>query len=179
MSSEYRYLAEELGLDLGDFRMEVPLAPEDRVWAQEKEKELGLEDGYFVALPFTTSPQKHWRERRWAHLMDRMEEEFGLPSVVLGGPEDGPALERILEMAKSHPITLVGKTSLTQAGAMVERASLVVGVDTGLTHMAIAFDRPTVTIFGSNIPYTKPPTNRAKVIVHWLECSPMQRESHL
>jgi len=55
---------------------------------------------------------------------------------------------------------------------MVERASLVIGVDTGLTHMAIAFDRPTVTIFGSNIPYTKPPTARAKVIVHWLECSP-------
>jgi heptosyltransferase-1 len=55
---------------------------------------------------------------------------------------------------------------------MVERASLVVGVDTGLTHMAIAFDRPTVTIFGSNIPYTKPPTDRARVIVHWLDCSP-------
>jgi heptosyltransferase-1 len=48
----------------------------------------------------------------------------------------------------------------------------VIGVDTGLSHMAIAFDRPTVTIFGSNIPYTKPPTNRAKVVVNWLECSP-------
>jgi heptosyltransferase-1 len=55
---------------------------------------------------------------------------------------------------------------------MVERASLVIGVDTGLSHMAIAFDRPTVTIFGSNIPYTEPPTNRAKVIVNWLDCSP-------
>ncbi len=172
MSSEYRYLAEELGLDLGDFRMEVPLAPEDRSWAEGQEKKLGLLDGFFVALPFTTSPQKHWREERWAHLIDRVKEGFGLPAVILGGPEDGPALERIREMAKSDPISLVGKTSLTQASAMVERASLVIGVDTGLTHMAIAFDRPTVTIFGSNIPYTKPPTARAKVIVHWLECSP-------
>jgi heptosyltransferase-1 len=67
---------------------------------------------------------------------------------------------------------LVGKTTLTQASAMVERASLVIGVDTGLTHMAIAFDRPTVTIFGSNIPYTKTPTPRSRVIVNWLECSP-------
>ena len=38
--------------------------------------------------------------------------------------------------------------------------------------MGIAFDRPTVTIFGSNIPYTEPPTDRGKVLVHWLECSP-------
>jgi heptosyltransferase-1 len=172
MSSEYRYLAEELGLDLGDFRMEVPLAPADRSWAEAQQSELGLQDGYFVALPFTTSPQKHWREKRWANLMDRIKEHFGLPSVILGGPDDEPALDRILGHARSQPISLVGKTSLTQASAMVERASLVVGVDTGLTHMAIAFDRPTVTIFGSNIPYTKPPTDRARVIVHWLECSP-------
>ncbi len=81
-------------------------------------------------------------------------------------------MDRIREMARIKPVSLVGETTLTQAGAMVERASLVIGVDTGLSHMGIAFDRPTVTIFGSNIPYTKPPTDRAKVIVNWLECSP-------
>ena len=69
-------------------------------------------------------------------------------------------------------MSLVGETTLTQASAIVERASLVVGVDTGLSHMGIAFHRPTVTIFGSNIPYTEPPTDQARVIVNWLECSP-------
>jgi heptosyltransferase-1 len=172
IGTEYRYLAEVLELDMGDFRMEVPLAQEDRNWAGEKTKELGLEEGYSVALPFTTTPQKHWREPRWAQLVDRVTEELGLPAVILGGPEDKDALERIAGMARSRPVSLVGKTSLTQASAMVERASLVIGVDTGLTHMGIAFERPTVTIFGSNIPYTKPPTNRAKVVVNWLECSP-------
>jgi len=172
ISSEYRYLAQELGLDVGDFKMEVPLAEADRSWAKEKEEELGLQDGFFVALPFTTTPQKHWREDRWARLMDRIAEEFGFPSVVLGGPEDGAALNRIRGMTRTEPVNLVGETTLTQASAMVERASLVIGVDTGLSHMGIAFDRPTVTIFGSNIPYTKPPTDRAKVIVNWLECSP-------
>ena len=172
ISSEYRYLAERLGLDLGDFRMEVPLATEDRKWAREKVEEMGLETGFFVALPFTTTPQKHWREKRWAQLMDRVAEELGLPAVVLGGPDDLPAVERIGSMAHTEPRSLVGATTLTQASAMVEKASLVIGVDTGLTHMAIAFDRPTVTLFGSNIPYTLPPTDRAKVIVHWLDCSP-------
>jgi heptosyltransferase-1 len=172
ISSEYRYLAQELGLDVGDFKMEVPLAEADRSWAKKKEEELGLQDGFFVALPFTTTPQKHWREDRWARLMAQITEEFGYPSEVLGGPEDGAALGRIRGMTRTEPVNLVGETTLTQASAMVERASLVIGVDTGLSHMGIAFDRPTVTIFGSNIPYTKPPTDRAKVIVNWLECSP-------
>ena len=172
ISTEYRYLAEVLELDVGDFKMEVPLAKEDRVWAKEKEGELGFQKGFLVALPFTTTPQKHWREDRWAQLLDRVTEELGFPSVILGGPEDMAALGRIRGMARIEPVSLVGETTLTQASAMVERASLVIGVDTGLSHMAIAFDRPTVTIFGSNIPYTKPPTDRARVIVNWLECSP-------
>jgi heptosyltransferase-1 len=172
IGTEYRHLAEVLELDVGDFAMEVPLAPADRSWAGKTAEELGLNEGYFVALPFTTTPQKHWREPRWAQLMDTVGEELGLPPVVLGGPEDKPAVARIQEMAHSEIISLVGETTLTQASAMVEQASLVIGVDTGLTHMAIAFDRPTVTIFGSNIPYTRPPTDRAKVIVNWLDCSP-------
>lgn len=172
VSSEYRYLAEELGLEVGDFAMEVPLAPADRGWAEGQVEELGLGNGYLVAIPFTTRPQKHWFEDRWASLMDRVREEMGFPAVVLGGPGDDAAFQRIRSMTRVEPLNLVGKTSLTQAGAMIERAALVIGVDTGLSHMAIAFDRPTVTIFGSNIPYTEPPTDRAKVVVHWLECSP-------
>lgn len=172
ISSEYLYLAQQLGLDTSEFSMEVPLAQEDRAFVDRWIQEEGLEDGYVVAIPFTTRPQKHWFEDRWAELLDRVESELGLPTVILGGPGDEEALERIRGMTRSRPLSLVGRTSLTQAAAAIERASLVVGVDTGLSHMGIAFDRPTVTIFGSNIPYTDPPTDRAKVLVHWLECSP-------
>jgi heptosyltransferase I len=172
VSSEYRYLAEVLGLDVGEFAMEVPLAPGDREWALGVVDELGLENGFCAAIPFTTRPQKHWFEDRWAHLMDRISEELGLPVVVLGGPGDEAAFRRIRERVRTHPESLVGKTTLTRAGAMIQRASLVVGVDTGLTHMGIAFQRPTVAIFGSTIPYSETPTNRAKVVVHRLDCSP-------
>jgi heptosyltransferase-1 len=172
VSSEYLYLAEELGLDTGDFSMEIPLSDRDRGFIDGWIRDEGLERGYAVAIPFTTRPQKHWFEDRWADLLDRVKEEVGLSTVILGGPGDEAALERIRGMAKSRSHSLVGKTSLTQAAGAIERAALVVGVDTGLTHMGIAFDRPTVTIFGSNIPYTEPPTDRAKVLVHWLECSP-------
>jgi len=172
VSSEYLYLAQELRLDTSEFQMEVPLSPGDRGFAWEWVQDRGLEEGYAVAIPFTTRPQKHWFEDRWATLLERVDRELGLPPVVLGGPGDGEAFQRIQDQTGVELHSLVGETSLTQAAAVIEGASLVVGVDTGLTHMAIAFDRPTVTIFGSNIPYTEPPTDRARVLVHWLDCSP-------
>ena len=172
VSSEYLLLAQEMGLDTGDFRMEVPLAQADREFIGGWVRDELMEKRYAVAIPFTTRPQKHWLEDRWAELMDRVEGEIGLPTVILGGPGDAAAVERIRGLASSEPRSLVGRTTLTQAAAAIERAALVVGVDTGLSHMGIAFDRPTVTIFGSNIPYTEPPTDRTKVLVHWLECSP-------
>jgi len=172
VSSEYLFLAQELGLDTSEFRMEVPLSPKDRRFALDWGQDQKLDGGYAVAIPFTTRPQKHWFEDRWAHLLDRVKEEFDLPTVILGGPGDRDALGRIQRMAETEPLSLVGETSLTEAAAVIEGAALVLGVDTGLTHMGLAFDRPTVTIFGSNIPYTEPPTNRGKVLVHWLECSP-------
>ncbi len=172
VSSEYLYLAQELGLDTTEFRMEVPLSVQDRGFGREWVQAQELEDGYAVAIPFTTRPQKHWFEDRWAALLERVADELGLPPVVLGGPGDEAALKRIRKAVGIPLRSLVGETSLTQAAAIIQGASLVLGVDTGLTHMGIAFDRPTVTIFGSNIPYTEPPTHRTRVLVHWLECSP-------
>ena len=54
-------------------------------------------------------------------------------------------------------------------------AGLLVGVDTGLTHMGIAFATPTVAIFGSTCPYTNTGRTNARVIWLGLHCSPCKR----
>ncbi len=172
ISSEYRFLAEELGLSTEDFRMEVPLAPEDRDYAERIIEDHGLGEGYALAIPYTTRPQKHWFEDRWAVLMDRIREEYGFPTVILGGSMDEEADLRIRGQTSADPVSLVGQTTLRQAAAMIERASLVIGVDTGLTHIGIAFDRPTIGIYGSNVPYTETFTDRARILIHWLDCVP-------
>ena len=97
--------------------------------------------------------------------------ELGLPTVVLGGPGDGEALERIRGMANSEPLSLVGRTSLTQAAGAIEKAALVVGVDTGLTHAAHAFRRPTICMFGPS-GYTQPPTPMSRMVRYELACAP-------
>ena len=172
ISSEYRYLAEALDLNTDDFRMEVHLHPDDTAFAREVIHDYALNQGYAVVIPFTTRPQKHWIENRWAALADRLKEELDLSTVILGGPGDAEANRRIRSASSTSLVSLVGKTSLRQAAAVIQKARLVVGVDTGLTHIGIAFHRPTIGLYGSNIPYTETFTDRTRLLIHWLDCVP-------
>ena len=72
-------------------------------------------------------------------------------------------------------INLVGETRVAETPAWVEGAGLVVGVDTGLTHMGVALARPTVALFGSTCPYTRGGRGPLTVMYDDLPCAPCQR----
>ena len=175
ISSEYLHLAEQLELDTGDFMPALHVAPEADARVQALLADDGLLPGrYAVFAAFTTRPQKHWFEDAWQTLAAKLVAQTGLTPVLLGGPADAQAAARIAAGAPGL-INLVGRTKLTEAAAVVRGAGLLVGVDTGLTHMGIAFSVPTVAIFGSTCPYTN--TGRANARVIWLgmHCSPCRR----
>jgi heptosyltransferase-1 len=58
---------------------------------------------------------------------------------------------------------------------LIERASLLIGVDTGLGHMGIAFGTPSLLLFGSTCPYLDTTRANARVLYHKLDCSPCKR----
>ncbi|NEX16254.1 MAG: lipopolysaccharide heptosyltransferase [Halochromatium sp.] len=180
ISSEYRHLASSLGWPINDFRLRIYPGAEAESRAAAWIAEHGLEAGYAVICPFTTRPQKHWFDERWNILARRIHAQFGLPTLMLGGPADVAAARSILAGSAStgHPaplLSLVGSTSLLSAAALIERARILVGVDTGLSHMGIAFERPSVLLFGSTCPYTETGSARARVLYHRRDCSPCRR----
>ena len=59
----------------------------------------------------------------------------------------GSAAEHIAAQCPAI-LNLVGQFKLDETVAVIRGAKLLVGVDTGLTHMAIALDIPTVALFG-------------------------------
>ena len=175
ISSEYLYLAEQLGLDAGEFLPTLHVAEETEQKAHKLMSDHGLEAGRFaVFAPFTTRPQKHWFEDAWQALAPRVRDELGLAPVILGGPADTAAAERIAG-ATPGVVQLAGATRLPEAAALIRHAGLLVGVDTGLTHMGTAFNTPTVAIFGSTRPYLDTCRPNGKVIWLGLECSPCRR----
>jgi heptosyltransferase-1 len=175
ISSEYRHLAQVLGLDTAGFHPRLRLSPAVQRRALDKLAHHGVAPGcYVVFAPFTTRAQKHWTEEAWHALARRAQRDLGLRPVVLGGPGDRDAAQRIAGK-DTGALALAGETTLAEAAAIVEHAALVIGVDTGLTHMAVAFKRPLVTLFGSTRPYLD--AGRANVRVIWLGlgCSPCRR----
>jgi heptosyltransferase-1 len=176
ISSQYLLCAEDLGLDTSEFAMQVATGPEDRKFVESSLEEHQIATGYAVVCPFTTRPQKHWLEDRWAELTSRLRERYGLPVIILGGPSDSDSGDRILGLSGAGVFNLAGKTTVRQAACFIQHASLLIGVDTGLTHMGIAFDIPTVALFGATRPYLNTETDLAKVLYHPMECSPCRRD---
>ncbi len=175
IGSEYQFLARQLGLDAGDFLPTLTVTPAAQESVLAKLAGRGLAPGrYAVFAPFTTRPQKHWFEDAWQALAPRLIDATGLIPVILGGPADTEAAARIAA-GDSRIVNLAGQTRLPEAVAAIAHSALLIGVDTGLTHMGTALARPTVAIFGSTCPYID--TGRPTGSVIWLgmACSPCRR----
>jgi heptosyltransferase I len=175
MGSEYFYIMQELGLFPGEFHPEITLSPEDEDAGRKMIKALNIHGGYAVFAPFTTRPQKHWFEDRWADLAAMVLRCFDLPVVLLGGKGDKEGAGKIKAAASGSLFDLTGQTTLGQGAAIIKNSSLVVGVDTGLTHMGAAFDRPTAALFGATCPYLYTASKKTHVIYNPMSCSPCRR----
>lgn len=181
ISSEYRYLAHYLGAPEGSFQLNLALGDAQRATARQVLSDAGIELSgtsgnmrRFAALcPFTTRPQKHWFEDRWAELAEALHQQ-GFTPVIFGGPADSEAAARIAARSP-HSINLSGRLKLDETAAALAEASLLVGVDTGLTHMGTALRVPTVALFGSTRPYLQTGSALTRVLYEPLPCSPCRR----
>jgi heptosyltransferase-1 len=176
MGSEYRHLARHLGAADDAFVPDLAIGNAAREAARAALRASGINAAtrpYAVLCPFTTRPQKHWFEDRWTALAQRLH-GAGWAPVLLGGPDDREAAERI---AAGVPgiVNLVGRLKLDASVAAISEAALLIGVDTGLTHMGSALRVPTVALFGSTCPYLDPVAPRSSVLYEKLACSPCRR----
>jgi heptosyltransferase-1 len=146
---QYLSMLEPLNIVSEDLDMHVPLSDDDLAFAGEFISQKAESGNRIVALcPATTWPHKHWREQGWAELADALISDYGATPIFLGSPADGKLVGRIQDMMKCKAVSAVGKTTLNQAAALIKSSDTVISVDTGLLHISLALDRPTVGIFG-------------------------------
>ena len=101
----------------------------------------------------TSKEQKDWMPERWAEVVDALWSDFGLQPVLVGGrsPRELHAEKVIMSRAKNTPTSALG-SGLRNLVGILDASSLVLAPDTGPLHMAVALDRPVVSLIG----YTNP-----------------------
>ena len=100
-----------------------------------------------LLLHGTTWASKHWPDAMWCALAQALATDGWRLAVPWGGEEERQRAERIAGSVDG--IEVMPRMSLAALGEEIGRAGLVVGVDSGLTHLAAAMGRPTVVIYGS------------------------------
>lgn len=105
---------------------------------------------YIVVHPASRWFFKCWSEENMARLIDRLA-DAGKKIVLTSGPDlaERQMVDKILTLChNTSAVSLAGKTSLPQLAALIDQATLFIGVDSVPMHMAAALKTPHVALFG-------------------------------
>jgi len=130
--------------------LEFPLNTQDREFAARylAEQGVGGDDLLVCIHPGAGAPVKLWRDEEWARVADALIEKYGAKVILTGSASEAPLVQAIAEQMASQPIVAAGQTTLGQLTALMARCRLVLGVDSGPLHLAVAVGTPTVHLYG-------------------------------
>ena len=151
VQDQYFEFLEALGI--GHEPVEWDLGPWDheRAWRDDFFAKLDRPAAAIVIA--TSKPEKDWLPERWAAVADLLVEQYGLQPVLVGGrsPRELAAEQVIVERARHKPVSALG-SGLRNLVGILSGSALVLSPDTGPLHMAVALDRPVISLMG----YTNP-----------------------
>ena len=109
----------------------------------------------------TSKPEKDWMPDRWAAVADALFHDFGLQPVLVGGrsARELSAERIILDTAGTRVVSALGSGLRNLVGIM-DGAALVLSPDTGPLHMAVALNRPVISLMGFTNPKRVGPYRR-------------------
>ncbi len=100
---------------------------------------------YAVFFHATARAAKRWDEANWIAVARELDAR-GMPVLLPWGSEDEwRDAQRLATQMRSARV--LPKLSMMEAVLLAQRAALAIGVDTGLTHIAAAFNRPTIELY--------------------------------
>jgi heptosyltransferase-2 len=118
------------------------------------------------------SRAKRWPAERYAELADRLAES-GMDVALIGSPAEMDVSTEVSSRSRHQPIVLTGKTTVSEAIAIISIADVLITNDTGPAHIGAAVGTPTLVIFGPTNPLTTYPLSPAAAIIrHPPDCAP-------
>jgi ADP-heptose:LPS heptosyltransferase len=131
----------------------------------------------FIAL---VTGARHYTKQLPVDKIVALFELINKPVVLLGGKEDIATGEAIVNKTTCPVFNACGKYSINQSASLTQQARLVITGDTGLMHIAAAFKKKIISIWGNTIPefgmVPYLPDNESRIIqVEGLPCRPCSK----
>lgn len=127
--------------------------------------EHGLGDGFVIFHPGSARAEKYWLAERWAEVANALRGRW--PVVLSGGNllMEQMHIREIKSRLQQPIIDLAGKVDLLTLAALLERARLLVTIDSAPMHLAGALGTPQVALFGPTNPFHWRPRSAPAVIL--------------
>jgi ADP-heptose:LPS heptosyltransferase len=106
--------------------------------------------------------------------------QLNQPIILLGGKEDAERGELILKAVGSSIYNACGVYNLNQSASIIRQATKIISHDTGLMHIAAAFQKEIISVWGNTVPafgfapYLPSPASKM-VEVQGLSCRPCSK----
>ncbi len=134
--------------------------------------------GYIACVIGAALNTKKWPIHKWKEFCAAMPH----PIILLGGPEDRADGDAIAAVDDIKVYNACGKFALNESADLVRKAKLIITGDTGLMHIAAAYKKPIISIWGNTVPaFGMTPYYGAAMVpdvimqVHKLWCRPCSK----
>jgi len=168
-------------LEVRDPSLEIQLhlpsgarAAADRLRALHK-----IDNQYIIFHPGSARAEKFWEAQRWADLLDYTSAHHDVDLVLTGGNSalEQNHLREIKSNLRREVVDLSGKTDLLTLASLIDRAQLLVTVDSAPMHLAAATRRSQIALFGPTNPFHWRPRDSAALILQGRSTSPLREFS--
>ena len=124
-----------------------PILPTPAEATAARELLTRLPEGFLAIHPGSGSPRKNWPAERFAAVLDLL--ALRRPWLLVEGPADATA---VAPLAQRPGAVLARGLGVRTLGAVLARAGLFIGHDSGVSHLAAAWHAPTLALFGPTDP---------------------------
>ena len=159
MQDQFLEFLEPFGIDPEPLEWELGPWPDERPWQTEFFSRFDRPVASIVVA--TSKAAKDWPADRWAVIADALHEQYGLQVVLVGGQSTRElAAEAIIRERTRHPPFSALGSGVRRLVSIIDGSALVLSPDTGPLHMAVALDRPVISLIGYSDPRRTGPYRR-------------------
>jgi heptosyltransferase-2 len=143
-----RYIktVESFGVKNDGFGLDYFIAPNEEI--KKEDIPTSHYAGYVACVIGGAHGTKKWPVHKWKEFCQQMDH----PIILLGGKEDVEAAKEISSVDPVKVYNACGKFSINESADIVRKSKLVVTNDTGLMHIAAAFKKPIISLWGNTVP---------------------------